>query len=290
LGALRHIWEAKGPDLPSAGRGLDRPAARLTASLRATAIVAVIVVSGVLYAVGGAELARGVDTALMIAGIGWILSMRHRSPARPPVDGPVVASLLSGLRFVARANDSCALSLDLFAVFFGGAVALLPIFARDILHVGPAGLGMLRPAPAVGAILVSSALSGAFEMVSVVIRSTLLQIVTPEPLLGRVSAVNSVFVGSSNEIRALESGVAAKPLGRVPSVVFGGLATLAVVIIIAWRIPSLRRLDLMPMHSVDHQPPHGRPPSEASTRGLQFRDTPRTPPAAYSRECLPRRE
>lgn len=252
-------------------------------------------VGGVLYAVGGAELAYGVDTALMLAGIGWILAMRHRSPLRPPIDGPVVASLLTGLRFVTREPIIFgALSLDLFAVLFGGAVALLPVFARDILHVGPTGLGLLRAAPAVGAVLVSIVLAaypvvrrngpvmlinvalfgaatvgfglsrdftlslvllgltGAFDMVSVVIRSTLLQVVTPEPLLGRVSAVNSVFVGSSNEIGAFESGVAAKLLGVVPSVVFGGVATLFVVGIVAWRVPALRRLDAMPTHPVDH--------------------------------------
>jgi hypothetical protein len=247
---------------------------------------------------GGAELAYGVDTALMVAGIGWIVAMRHRSPARAPIDGPVVASLLSGLRFVSREPMILgAMSLDLFAVLFGGAIALLPIFARDILHVGPAGLGLLRAAPAVGAILVSVVLAvspvvrrngvvmlasvagfglatigfalsrnftlslillgltGAFDMVSVVIRSTLLQILTPEPLLGRVSAVNSVFVGSSNEIGAFESGVAAKLLGLVPSVLFGGIATLAVVAIIAWRVPALRRLDGMPVQAAEHPPP-----------------------------------
>lgn len=260
-------------------------------------------IGGLLYAIGGAELAYGVDTVLMIAGIGWILAMRHRSPARPPVDGPVIASLLSGLRFVGREPMILgALSLDLFAVFFGGAVALLPIFAKDILNVGPTGLGLLRAAPAVGAILVSIVLArspvvrrngpamlisvalfglatigfalsrnftlslvllgltGAFDMVSVVIRSTLLQIVTPEPLLGRVSAVNSVFVGSSNEIGAFESGVAAKLLGTVPSVIFGGAATLVVVAVIAWRVPSLRMLDAMPTQPSDHDRPGQRSP------------------------------
>jgi len=234
---------------------------------------------------------------LMLAGIGWILAMRHRSPLRPPIDGLVVASLLSGLRFVTREPLILgALSLDLFAVLFGGAVALLPVFARDILQVGPTGLGLLRAAPAVGAVLVSIllamfpvvrrngpamlvsvalfgaatigfaisrsfalslillGLTGAFDMVSVVIRSTLLQVVTPEPLLGRVSAVNSVFVGSSNEIGAFESGVAAKLLGTVPSVVFGGVATLFVVALIAWRVPALRRLDTMPTHPMDRGP------------------------------------
>jgi MFS family permease len=255
-------------------------------------------VGGLLYAVGGAALAYGTDTALMLMGVAWVIAVRHTSPKRAPVDGPVVASLLSGLRFVRREPMLLgAMSLDLFAVFFGGAVALLPIFAKDVLHVGATGLGLLRAAPAVGAILISLllavtpvvrrngpvmlasvalfglatigfalsrnvvlsmtllALTGAFDMVSVVIRSTLLQIVTPEPLLGRVAAVNSVFVGSSNEIGAFESGVAARLLGTVPSVVFGGVATLVVVGVIAWGFPELRKLNLMPGHPVDHVPP-----------------------------------
>ena len=161
---------------------------------------------------------------------------------------------------------------------------LLPVFADRILHVGPQGLGVLRAAPAVGAMLASIylahrrpferagmtllcavgafalciigfglsrsvvlsvvllALSGVADNVSVLIRSTLLQSLTPEQLLGRVSSVNSIFVGSSNEIGALESGVAAKLLGLVPAVVAGAATSLAVVLIIGWRVPRLRRL------------------------------------------------
>jgi hypothetical protein len=182
-----------------------------------------------------------------------------------------------------------ALLLDLFAVLFGGAVALLPIFAKEILGVGPVGLGVLRAAPAAGAIVVALvlarrpiarhngavmlacvacfgfatigfalstsfalsvvllALTGAFDMVSVVIRSTLLQVMTPEPMLGRVAAVNSVFVGSSNEIGAFESGFAARLLGTVTSVVVGGAITVGVVLGIGWRFPALKRLDAMPV-------------------------------------------
>ncbi len=177
-----------------------------------------------------------------------------------------------------------AITLDLFSVLFGGATALLPIFAADILHAGPEGLGVLRAAPSVGAVLMSLvlahrpplrrsgavlllnvalfglamigfglsrsfalsavllAVSGAVDMVSVVIRSTLLQIATPQALLGRVSAVNQIFIGSSNEIGAFESGVAARLMGTVPSVVFGGTVTLVVVAVTAWRLPELRRL------------------------------------------------
>lgn len=249
-------------------------------------------VGGLLYAAGGAALAYGTDTAMMLIGMAWITAMQHRSPVRAAANVPVSESLVSGVRFVrSEPRILGAMSLDLFAVLFGGATALLPIFARDILHVDAIGLGLLRAAPAAGAVLVSGVLAlkpvtrrmgrvmfanvicfglatigfalsrnfmlsvaflaatGAFDMVSVVIRSTLMQVVTPEPLLGRVSAVNSIFVGSSNEIGAFESGVAAKLLGTVPSVVFGGAATLVVVAAIAWAFPALRRYDELPAHS-----------------------------------------
>jgi MFS family permease len=178
-----------------------------------------------------------------------------------------------------------SLSLDLFAVLFGGAVALLPIFARDILHVGPTGLGLLRSAPAVGAAvvavviafrplrrrtgammlacvalygaatvafgasrsfwlsLIALAVVGASDMVSVVVRSTLVQIVTPAEMRGRVSAVNMVFVGASSELGALESGMTAAWLGAVPSVILGGLAACAVVAAYSVLFPGLRRVD-----------------------------------------------
>jgi MFS family permease len=197
----------------------------------------------------------------------------------------VAEGLGAGVRFV-RSQPVLlgAITLDLFSVLFGGATALLPIFAADILHVGPEGLGVLRAAPSVGAVLMSLvlahrpplrrsgavlllnvalfglaiigfglsrtfvlstvllALSGAVDMVSVVIRSTLLQVATPQAVLGRVSAVNQIFIGSSNEIGAFESGVAARLMGTVPSVVFGGMVTLMVVAVTAWRVPQLRRL------------------------------------------------
>jgi hypothetical protein len=174
--------------------------------------------------------------------------------------------------------------LDLFSVLFGGATALLPIFAAEILHVGPQGLGVLRAAPAAGAVLVALFLihrrvrkagpilllcvaafglcwilfalsrslwlsllllviGGAADHVSVIIRSTLLTLRTPRHMLGRVTAVNQIFIGSSNEIGSFESGVAAKLLGTVRSVVFGGLMTLGVVGVTAWKIPPLRKLD-----------------------------------------------
>jgi MFS family permease len=184
-----------------------------------------------------------------------------------------------------------SISLDLFAVLFGGATALLPIFARDILHVGPWGLGLLRSAPAAGAAvvavviayrplrrrtgaimlasvalfgaatvafglsrsfalsLVALAIVGASDMVSVVIRATLVQIVTPQAMRGRVSAVNMVFVGASNELGELESGMTAAWLGTVPSVVLGGIAACVVVAAYTILFPELRKVDKLESES-----------------------------------------
>jgi MFS family permease len=242
-------------------------------------------VGGLLYGFGGPSIAYLTDLSLMTLAVGALLLVRPRG--RPPVrEGEgIFESLGAGLRFVfAQPILLSAMSLDLFSVLFGGAVALLPVFAADILHVGPQGLGLLRAAPAAGAVAMSLLLAhrppfrragtallvnvalfgasiiafalsrdlwlsaallvmnGAVDTVSVVIRSTILQEWTPSPLLGRVAAVNSIFIGSSNEIGAFESGTAAKLLGTVPSVVFGGAMTLAVVAVTAWRVPSLRRL------------------------------------------------
>lgn len=240
---------------------------------------------GLLYAAGGTRLAYGVDAVLMTVAVSVLVSMSHRSPARGPAREGVFQSVAGGVRFVFREPVLLgALTLDLFSVFFGGAVALLPIFAAEILEVGPTGLGILRASPAIGAVVTSILLarrrewdhtghvllwtvagfgtcmvlfglstsfylsvglliaSGMFDMVSVVIRSTLLQTRTPEAMLGRVSSVNQIFIGSSNEIGMFESGVTARWWGAGPSVVIGGLATLGVVGTVAWFVPSLRKL------------------------------------------------
>ena len=187
-------------------------------------------------------------------------------------DEGVFLRIRSGISFVFKTPELLgAFTLDMFAVLFGGAVAMLPVFASDILFVGPQGLGLLRACPAIGAIITAVflmfkppinntgkllfiavsgfgicmigfalstsfllsgfllILSGAFDNVSVVIRGTILQLFTPDHMRGRVASVNSIFIGSSNELGAFESGVAAKILGLVPSVVFGGFMTLAVV-------------------------------------------------------------
>lgn len=241
---------------------------------------------GLLYGFGGPAVAYMVDAALMLVAILMLLRVRH-PPRSVAVDtgAGVRQSLAEGIRWV-RSQPVIlgAMTLDLFSVLFGGATALLPIFADDILHAGPEGLGILRAAPAAGAVtmslivaharpmrragrallvnvglfgacmigfglsrsfllsLILLAASGMVDTVSVVVRSTLLQVLTPDALLGRVSAVNAIFIGSSNEIGEFESGVAARLLGAARSVVLGGIATLAVVGATAWRVPELRRL------------------------------------------------
>ena len=225
------------------------------------------------------------DAALIVVGVVSILVIRHRSEINRAHTEEMAKSLVTGIRFVWREPMILgAITLDLFSVLFGGATALLPVFAADILHVGSSGLGLLRAAPAIGAVATSAVIawrppfrragralflavaafgacmilfgfstsmplsvcvlvaSGAADMVSVFIRSSLIQHRSPTHLLGRVSGVNAIFVGSSNELGAFESGVTAQLLGTVPSVVLGGAATLAVVAITAWRLPALRKL------------------------------------------------
>ena len=250
-------------------------------------------VGGILYAIGGTTLAYASDLGLMVVGALAIAAVRHRSNIKREHTEAIGTSLQTGIRFVwAQPIILGSLSLDLFSVLLGGATALLPVYAGDILHVGPEGLGVMRAAPAFGAVATSVviaflppfqragrvlllsvaafgaciivfglsttfalsvaalALSGAVDMISVFIRSTLLQTMTPTHMLGRVSAVNSIFVGSSNEIGAFESGVTAKLFGTVPSVVFGGVATLVVVAVTAARLPALRKLGRMDAHAV----------------------------------------
>jgi MFS family permease len=240
---------------------------------------------GLIYGFASPRVAYIADALMMaVATITfWSIEYEGREPV---MSGESIGdSLRSGLRFVFRESVLLsALTLDLFSVLLGGAEALLPVFADQILHVGPEGLGLLRAAPAAGAVVASVylahrppfkragktllyavatfavciigfgvsrsfyfsvgllAISGMADNVSVLIRSTLLQSLTPEHLLGRVSSVNSIFVGSSNEIGAFESGVAAKLLGTVRSVMLGGALSLAVVGIVWARVPRLRNL------------------------------------------------
>lgn len=242
-------------------------------------------IGGLVYGFAGIAAAYTVDVALVAAGL--LLAMAIAGKPVPPSteEQGVVEKIKAGLRFVVHNKIILsAISLDLFAVLFGGAVALLPIFADEILKVGEIGLGFLRSAPSLGAVLMAVyithhpirqnmgktllwavagfggciivfalsqnfwlslavlVISGAFDCVSVIVRSTLLQTLTPENMKGRVSAVNYIFIGSSNEIGMFESGVAARLLGVVPSVIFGGCMTLGVVAATAWLSKSLREL------------------------------------------------
>lgn len=205
----------------------------------------------------------------------------------PKIGEPIMDSLKEGVKFVYQNKTILgALSLDMVAVLFGGAVALLPIFAQDILKVGPEGFGILRAAPAVGAFLTllitayvplnknagvklltaiflfgvcmivfglstifwlsvfALFMSGMVDGISVVIRQTILHLKTPDHMRGRVAAVNSIFVGSSNELGAFESGLTAKLMGTVTAVVFGGSMTILIVLGTAFFSPSFRKLDL----------------------------------------------
>ena len=205
----------------------------------------------------------------------------------PKIGEPIMQSLKEGVKFVYNNKTILgALSLDMVAVLFGGAVALLPIYAQDILKVGPEGFGVLRAAPALGAFItmfisayvplnknagmkllfsifafgvciivfglstlfwlsvIALFLSGVVDGISVVIRQTILQLKTPDHMRGRVAAVNSIFVGSSNELGAFESGLTAKLMGTVTSVVFGGTMTLIIVVFTGFASPTFRKLDL----------------------------------------------
>jgi MFS family permease len=251
-----------------------------------SAAVAGPAVGGVLVALGGPELTYGATALLLVTA--WAALFRVAPHPHPPAsaDGDGLAGLLDGVRFVLKQPVLLgAQTLDLFSVLFAGAEALLPVFAADILHVGAAGLGVLRAAPAAGSVLMSLyqsyrplhgrmgrilltsvilyglcisgfglsrsfplsvallLVSGVFDNVSVVLRSTLLQTLTPRYLLGRVAGVNAIFIGSSNEVGAFESGVAARLIGAVPAVLLGGLVPIVVVALIAWRVPELRRLE-----------------------------------------------
>ena len=245
------------------------------------AIIGGPALGGFLYA-AGASLVYMVCAALFVLGASLVWSARydHKPVPRAPV---TMDTLLAGVRFIrAKPVVLGAISLDLFAVLLGGAVALLPIYARDILHVGPEGLGLLRGAPAIGALLMSLVLArwtirsragtilfscvaifgvttivfglshwfwlsmvalfinGAVDMVSVVVRQTLVQLDTPDEMRGRVSAVNAIFIGASNQLGEFESGATAALFGPVGAVVLGGAGTLLVVGLWMRWFPELR--------------------------------------------------
>lgn len=245
------------------------------------------VIGGVLYGWTGSPVpayAAAMASYLVALVLFARLHMAHSARVRMPVS---IETVLEGMRFIWRNKLLLgAMSLDLFAVLLGGAVALLPVYAHDILHVGARGLGLLRGAPAVGAVLMAVtaahwpprqqagkamlagvfgfgiativfglshaflislaalAACGASDMVSVIVRQTMIQIGTPDEMRGRVSAVNMVFIGASNEVGQFESGVTAQWFGTVPAVVLGGIGTIVIVIAWATLFPKLRDFSL----------------------------------------------
>jgi MFS family permease len=254
-----------------------------TSTLR-LAMIAGPALGGLLVAWNGPAL---FCLAAALNGVAALLMTRVKATAREGVGkSPGQEGLLAGFSYL-RANRFVlgAISLDLFAVLFGGVTALLPIFARDILAVGPTGLGLLRSGPAIGAVMVGLVLGrhplrrdvgaimlwavaaygaativfalsrsfplslaamitlGGFDMISMVLRQTMVQLGTPEGMRGRVSAINSVFIGASNQLGDFESSVAAVFLGAAGAAIFGGVGTLVVVALWAWRFPELRRAD-----------------------------------------------
>jgi predicted MFS family arabinose efflux permease len=240
---------------------------------------------GMLYGFSGAIASYMTEAVLCSIAFMCFARIAYARRAVAAREGTIGDNLTIGIRFLLQQPQLLgAQMLDLFSVLFGGAPALLPIFAADLLHVGPQGLGVLRAAPAAGAVVMSVflthrrmrragrklfvavaifglcwiffalsrsfwlslallALSGMADNVSVVIRSTLLTVRTPQHLLGRVSAVNQIFLGSSNEIGEFESGVAARLLGAVRAVLIGGVITLGVVGVRHAVTPALRELD-----------------------------------------------
>ena len=251
------------------------------------------VAGGLLYGIGAAE---AYGTALLLfAGAAVLMVMVPKPVQTRPNRAVTLETILAGFRFIASEKVVLgAISLDLFVVLLGGAVALMPVFARDILDLGPWGLGLLRAAPGVGGILVAVILAtfpirhhaghlmfagvavfglstvifgvsestwisiaalavmGGADMISVYVRETLIALWTPDELRGRVNAVNTVFVGASNELGEFRAGSMAHVIGAVPAVVFGGVGSLAVAAIWAARFTKLRKIDSLetPAHLI----------------------------------------
>ncbi|MGF7079129.1 MFS transporter [Mucilaginibacter sp. UYCu711] len=243
-------------------------------------------VGGLAYGFCGITVTFGIIITFLIVALVCVFFLKRYPPVYVPKES-IWESLSEGIHFVFGNKMMIgALSLDLFSVFFGGAVALLPVFANEILHVGPQGLGIMRATSSLGAVLVMLAMArispmgkpwrnlliavtgfglsiicfalsrnfylsllflfteGGFDSISVLIRGTIMQILTPDSMRGRVSAVNQMFIGSSNEIGAFESGTAANLMGTVPSVLFGGSMTLLIVSITYFKTKKLIPLSL----------------------------------------------
>ncbi|NVD35375.1 MFS transporter [Marinobacter lutaoensis] len=272
------------------GPDLLAPALTWTASGREATTIIGPALGGVIYLFGaGALYGTSAACALLSAVILLGLDYRHEQRPRQPM---TLDSLLGGFRFTWH-NPVVfgSISLDMFAVLVGSVTALLPIVARDILQTGPWGLGLLRSAPAVGAVLMSLYLAwrpidsrvgvkvfaavavfgamivlfglshslwlsvialvvmGAADMISVVIRQTLVQLETPDEMRGRVSAVNSIFISTSNQLGEFRAGLVASLIGAAPAIVIGGLGTLAITALWAWWFPALTRRDRLDMRA-----------------------------------------
>ncbi len=252
-------------------------------------------IGGLLFAINGTSVYMACLILYAMSAF-WLLRLRTSQLPMQEGDTVTMESVLAGVVYVWRSKVILgSITLDLFAVLLGGATALLPIYAKDILHVGPFGLGLLRAAPAVGALMVSLYLtrwplkhkvgrylfgsiavfgfatfvfalsesfvlslialliSGAADMVSVVIRHTIVQLETPENMRGRVSAVNTVFVGASNQLGEFESGATAAWFGPVPAVVLGGLGTVFVAVLWSFMFKTLYQRDQL-VSTVEDKP------------------------------------
>lgn len=243
-------------------------------------------VGGLLYGLKGISFAFVVMCVLLLTAVVVVSLIGPKPPQQAIVREPMLKSIQEGLRFVYKTKEILGvITLDLFAVFFGGAVAMLPYFSDVILKTGPEGLGLLRSAPGVGAVTVmllinfiplkknqgrtmllcvagfglsiivfglSSVfwlsacalfLSGLLDGISILVRSTVLQLKTPEAMKGRVSALNSIFIMSSNELGAFESGFMSRLLGVIPSVLVGGCMTIGIVLFTWFKIPSVKKIE-----------------------------------------------
>lgn len=256
--------------------------------------------AGLLIALTGSAISSYLAAAAGQLGFVLLMFTLPRMPASQPSGSTGFREIFAGVDFIRRTPVFlAAISLDLFAVLLGGAVTLLPVFAKDILDVGPSGLGMLRSAPAIGALLAALVMArlpafqrpgvvllwmvvgfgvttigfglstsfilslvllfinGALDSVSMVLRGTLEQVITPDRLRGRVSAINSLFIGLSNELGAFRSGAAAAIFGTVASVVGGGVGTLIVVALVPFLWPQL--LKVGPLHTLRPEDPESEP-------------------------------
>ncbi|WP_413567982.1 MFS transporter [Bdellovibrio sp. HCB117] len=269
-------------------RGLLMRASAVSSSVMQVARIGGPAVGGLIFGFWGPVASSSIVCILLVIASVSLMLIRKDLPAPEQTvqHASIKDELLSGGKFVFKHPILLpALSLDMISVLFGGVTALLPIFANEILFVGPKGLGILRAAPPIGATMMSLylsrtngmrtgrwllsavtgfgfcilvfglstnfylsvaalALSGSFDSISMVIRSAAVQLSSPDHMRGKISALNSIFIGSSNEIGELESGIAAKLLGTVPAVYFGGIMCILTVGLIGYLSPSLRKLDL----------------------------------------------